>query len=104
MKFDSTEKLFDKSYNYDKKYKLNTTNKVLPKSILESINNGITIEQLYLLLSKGYDVYKYATQITIHGKCDKLTNETVGYYKCLTTSGGSYYRASKISQVQQLNL
>ena len=84
MKFQTTERLFDKSYNYDKKHKINTTDKKLPESVIKTINAGVTIEQIDLLLSKGYDVYKYATQITIHGKCDKLTNDTVGYYKCLT--------------------
>jgi len=84
MKFDNIEKLFDKSYNYDKKHKINTTDKELPESVIKTINSGVTVEQLDLLLSKGFDVYKYSTQITIHGKCDKLTNDTVGYYKCLT--------------------
>jgi len=84
MKFQNTQRLFDKSYNYDKKHKINTTNKILPESILKSINNGITIEQIDVLLSKGYNIYKYSTQITIHGKCKELNNDTVGYYKCLT--------------------
>ena len=76
MKFDNIEKLFDKSYNYDKKHKINTTDKKLPESIIKTINKGVTIEQLDLLISRGFNIYKYATQIAIHGKCDILSENS----------------------------
>ena len=83
MEYKKIEKIFDDSFSYDKKHKLNTSPKNLPLDILENINKGITLEQLNILDSKGYDIYKYSTQITIHGICDELTDNNVFFYKSL---------------------
>lgn len=83
MKYNNIEKLFDNSFSFDSKHKVNTTNKVLPLGIVENINNGVTLEQLNDLIAKGYDIYKYSTQITIHGICKDLTDNNVFLYKSL---------------------
>ena len=83
MELTNVKKLFTKEGLCDKKHKLNTTNKEIPASVLDTINKGITIEQLEELSDKGFDIYKYNTQITLHGICKDLTNETVNFYKSL---------------------
>ena len=83
MEYNNVEKLFENKFNYDKKHKLNTSPKELPLKIIEDINKGITLEQLNELLAKGYDIYKYSSQITIHGTCNELTDNNVFLYKSL---------------------
>lgn len=83
MKYNNIEKLFENSFSFDSKHKVNTTNNVLPLGIVENINNGVTLEQLNDLIAKGYDIYKYSTQITIHGICKDLTDNNVFRYKSL---------------------
>lgn len=83
MKYNNIEKLFENSFSFDSKHKVNTTNKVLPLGIVENINKGVTLEQLNELIAKGYDIYKYSTQITIHGICKQLTSNTVSFYQSL---------------------
>ena len=83
MEYKNVEKLFENKFNYDKKHKLNTSPKELPLKIIENINKGITLEQLNELLAKGYDIYKYSTQITIHGICKELTDNNVCRYNSL---------------------
>jgi hypothetical protein len=83
MELTNVKKLFTKEGLCDTKHKINTTNKDIPASVLETINKGITIEQLEKLSEQGYDIYKYSTQITLHGICKELTNESVNFYKSL---------------------
>ena len=83
MEYKKIEKLFDDNFAYDKKHKVNTSSKNLPLDVMDNINKGVTLEQLNNLTSKGYDVYKYATQITIHGICNELTDNNVFLYKSL---------------------
>ena len=83
MEYNNIEKLFENKYNYDKKHKLNTSPKELPLKIIENINKGITLEQLNELSVKGFDIYKYSTQITIHGICNELTDNNVCRYNSL---------------------
>lgn len=83
MEYQNLQKLFTNDFNYDKKHKLNTTPKQLPLEIVRNINKGITLEQLNELLAKGYDIYKYSTQITIHGTCNDLTDNNVFLYNSL---------------------
>lgn len=83
MEYQNLQKLFTNNFNYDKKHKLNTTPKQLPLEIVSNINKGVTLEQLENITSKGFDVYKYATQITIHGICNELTNNNVCSYASL---------------------
>ena len=83
MEYNNVEKLFENKFNYDKKHKLNTSPKELPLKIIENINKGITLEQLNELSVKSFDIYKYSTQITIHGICNDLTDNNVFLYKSL---------------------
>jgi hypothetical protein len=66
--------------NYDTKKILNRSGKEVSQSILNKIENGITIEELE---SFDYPVFKYKTQITIHGLFPKLNNDTILGYKTL---------------------
>ena len=83
MEYSNIEKLFENKFSYDKKHKLNTSPKELPLSLIENINKGITLEQLNELSLKGFDIYKYSTQITIHGICNDLTDNNVCRYNSL---------------------
>ena len=83
MEYNNVENLFENKFNYDKKHKLNTSPKELPLKIIENINKGVTLEQLSEILAKGYDIYKYSTQITIHGICNDLTDNNVCRYNSL---------------------
>lgn len=58
--------------NYDTRKGLNRSESKAPKSIIEAINNSITIEQVETLVGKKFPLYKYKTQITIHGDFGKL--------------------------------
>ena len=63
--------------NYDKKHKLNTApNLNIPESVVESLRKeGLTIENIDELTKQGFPVYKYRTQITIHGICPELKSK-----------------------------
>ncbi len=64
--------------DYDQKHKLNTYNKPVPRELLDEIDSeGITSERLS---SMEFPVYKYMTQITIHGLFPKYTgNGRIGF-------------------------
>jgi hypothetical protein len=65
----------------DKKNKLNRSSKKLDVNLLTQIDNGTTIENL-IELSKKYSlpIFKYQTQITIHGIFNELgSNYCYGY-------------------------
>lgn len=86
MSYKKTEELFSRDFMCDKKHKLNTSPKAIPTSILDEIENkGLTLERIEELNANGYDIYKYATQITLHGTCDELSKDgRLGWYKCLS--------------------
>lgn len=65
----------------DKKNKLNRSNKKVSSSLLNDIDNGVTIEQINEI-SKAHNlpIFRYQTQITIHGIFNELeTNLSYGY-------------------------
>lgn len=78
------EKFFSIETEYDKKHKLNTCNKKVPQEFITSIENGCSIEQLEEMMQKKFDVFKYKTQITIHGIFPELSTNRVGWYVNLT--------------------
>lgn len=86
MSHKKTEDLFSREYLCDSKHKLNTSPKAIPVAILNEIENeGMTLENMETLSKKGYDIYKYTTQITLHGVCKELEKDgRIGGYKCLT--------------------
>jgi hypothetical protein len=73
------ETLFQ-SGNYDTKHKLNVANTVISENILNEIEHGVTLEQIETL---GVPVFKYMTQITIHGLFPQLNDTYVGGYKSI---------------------
>lgn len=85
MSYKKTEELFSREYLCDKKHKLNTSPKNIPESILNEIErDGLTLERIEELTKKGFDIYKYSTQITLHGVCEELERSgRLGGYKCL---------------------
>ncbi len=75
------EKLFEDNSVFDKKNILNRApNSIVSPKVLEEIESGITIEQLN---KTNLPVFRYLTQITIHGKFDELHNQRIGGYKNL---------------------
>lgn len=86
MSYTKIEELFSREYLCDKKHKLNTSPKSIPTSILNEIErDGLTLERIEELTKKGFNIYKYSTQITLHGVCDELEKDgRLGGYKCLT--------------------
>lgn len=74
------EKFFSIETEHDKKHKINTCNKKVPQEYLTSIEKGCSIEQLEEMMQKKFDVFKYKTQITIHGIFPKLSKNRIGEY------------------------
>lgn len=74
------EKFFSLETPCDKKHRANTCNNPVPHEYLSAIENGCSIEKLEEMMCKKFDVFKYTTQITIHGVFPTLTNNRVGSY------------------------
>jgi len=74
-------KVYSISGATDKKSKLNKLNKIVDRFYLEQIEDGVTIEQIDKMKSKGLPVLKYGTQITIHGLFPNLSNNYIYGYK-----------------------
>lgn len=72
--------LFSKDSGFDTPKKLNRSDEIVPRKILDEIEKGITLERLDSL---NLPIFKYKTQITIHGMFDKLTTQRIGGYKLL---------------------
>lgn len=71
------EKLFE-NRNYDAKNITNKSEKIIPQKILDEIEGiGVTSETLD---SIGTKVFKYMTQITIHGVFPELKNNYINGY------------------------
>ncbi len=78
------ENFFDFETNYAKKHKLNTCNKKVPQEFLDKIEQGCSIENLEEMMMERFDVFKYRTQITIHGIFPELSTRCIGGYVNLT--------------------
>lgn len=75
------EEIIADEINFDTRKGINRSDKVVDKEIIEEIEgNGVTLERLDEL---KLPIFKYQTQITIHGKFTGLTKERVGGYKNL---------------------
>lgn len=81
MNYKITEKLFEKNGITDNKHILNTSEITVDESVLNEIEKGgVTLERLNELNKSGLDIYKYQTQITIHGLFPELgVNYLYGY-------------------------
>ena len=73
-----TESLFERSVGLDTPKKINRSTAKVDKSVLDAIEGGITSEVLNELT---VPIFKYKTQITIHGEFDDLSNNYIGGYK-----------------------
>lgn len=73
------EKVFDAESEYASKHKLNTCNKVVGQELLDKIEDGCSLETLEEV-AKGFDIFKYRTQITIHGLFPELSTRCIGRY------------------------
>lgn len=63
----------------DAKHINNTSTKKVPMELLEAVEKGCTLETLEQLAGT-LPVYKYTTQITVHGIFPELTTNRVGRY------------------------
>ena len=73
------EKVFDADSEYASKHKLNTCNKVVGQELLDKIEDGCSLETLEEV-ANGFDIFKYRTQITIHGLFPELSTRCIGRY------------------------
>lgn len=76
------ETILENSGQIDKKHKLNTCpNQIIKDKILNELEtSGATLERLDEL-NKTIDIFRYKTQITIHGIFSELLNNRIGSYK-----------------------
>jgi hypothetical protein len=74
--------LFNSESGYDTPKKINRSTEIVPNEILSEIENGISLETLEKL---KFPIFKYRTQITIHGQFDNLTRNNIenDYYKTI---------------------
>lgn len=76
------EEILSNEVNIDTPKKLNRSEAKVPIDVINEIETkGMSLERLESL---GLPIYKYQTQITVHGNFDGLTKERVGGYKNLT--------------------
>ena len=77
---DKIEKIFGaESDNYASKHKLNTCNKAVSQELLDKIEAGCSLETLEAV-ANGFDIFKYRTQITVHGLFPELSTNCIGRY------------------------
>lgn len=82
-KMDTVKDIYE-SHNVDKRKKVNRSDKTISEQTLNVVRNeGITSEMLNEL---DVPVFKYLTQITIHGDWEGLQRNTIGGYKWLFTN------------------
>lgn len=72
------ESFFELSSANDAKHILNTCNRPVPQEILDAVENGCSLETLEKLVDKKFDVFKYGTQITIHGLFPETSTRRIG--------------------------
>lgn len=72
------ETYFEQKSKSDSKHILNTCNRQVPQQILDQIEAGCSIETLEVLLGRNFNIYKYGTQITIHGLFPDVSTRRIG--------------------------
>ena len=78
------EQFFSLETSYDRKHINNTCNRPVPQEMLDKIERGCSIEQLEEMMRKKFDVFRYKTQITIHGLFPEISTRRIGMYVNLT--------------------
>jgi len=105
------EEIIADEINFDTRKGINRSDKVVDKAVIDEIESkGITLERMDEL---DLPIFKYQTQITIHGKFTGLTKERVGGYKNLVLNGNEtlgvrynaidYEKKKTISKVLRLD-
>lgn len=83
-RMDKVESVWSCSGLSDNKHILNTSAKAVDQVVLNEIEaNGVTLERLNEFSKSGLHIYKYSTQITIHGQFPELLNNYLCGYKTL---------------------
>lgn len=72
------ETYFEQKSKSDSKHILNTCNRQVPQEILDEIEAGCSIETLEKILGHNFSIYKYGTQITIHGLFPDVSTRRIG--------------------------
>ena len=80
MKLENKENWFKSHSEYDRKNKLNRSKVLMTEAELNQIEKGVTIENIDEL-SKKVKIFKYQTQITIHGKFPEIGCGCIFGYK-----------------------
>ncbi len=74
------ESIFEKDSGFDHKNITLKCDKVVPDSFLKAIEAGVTSEELEVFARAGLKIFKYKTQITVHGVFGELhKNRVAGY-------------------------
>jgi len=74
------ETLFNSHSGYDSKNITNKSGKRVPQVHLDAIERGVTSEELEAMAKAGLKIFRYKTQITIHGLFPELGNNRIGGY------------------------
>lgn len=81
--------IFSEKSNIDSKCKINRSDKTVNQKTLDCIEQGITSEQLDQI-GRDLPIKKYITQVTIHGKFSKISNNHIlGYKNIFQNKNGS---------------
>lgn len=75
-----TESILKSSGKTDKKNILNQYKKLVDTKYLQQIEQGVTLEELDTMQNDGLPIFRYQTQITIHGIFDDLSNNCIHGY------------------------
>ena len=86
------ENFFEIAGQKDSKHILNTCNRPVPQEILDEIEKGCSLETLEKL-AKDFDVFKYGTQITIHGIFPETSTKRIGgsYVNLIQNKNNNFY-------------
>lgn len=77
------QEIFQTQSKWDSKHINNVCERPVDDGLLRMIERGCSIEAIEDIVSKGYPVFKYKTQITIHGLFPEVEKHRIGGYKNL---------------------
>ncbi len=83
QKMKNLESIFESDSGFDHKNITLKCDKVVPDQYLKAIEDGVTSEELETFTKSGLLIFKYRTQITIHGVFGELQKHYIGGYKNL---------------------
>lgn len=74
------EELFSVSGRCDRRHRTNTCRRAVPQDVLDAIEAGCSLETIERIIGDRFDVFKYNTQITIHGIFPETSTKRIGRY------------------------